>query len=118
MAQEQKEQAYDKKLPAAVPDNVKNEFHIDVSMDMYEIKVSINDAVTGHEWFGHYMPNAWTGDQKDAPGVYEFLDAELKKDPANWVQLPPFAKDKPLNIIIGDSNGKCYKLAIPPKVAK
>ena len=110
--------AYDKKLPTKPPEGVKNEFHIDCTMDMYEVKIAINDAVTGNEWFGHFMPNAWTGNAKDAGGVYEFLHAELEKEPANWVQLPPFKADQPLNIIIGDSNGKSYKLAIPPKNKK
>eukprot|EP01083_Nonionella_stella_P023777 65757_1 len=109
---------YEKKLPTKPPSDVKNEFHIDVDMDMYEIKVSIVDAVSGLEWFGHYMPKTWTGKEADAQGVYDFLHEELQKEPANWVQLPPFQKDQPLNIIIGDSNGKHYKLAIPFKPFK
>eukprot|EP00484_Ammonia_sp_Unknown_P019618 CAMPEP_0197043878 /NCGR_PEP_ID=MMETSP1384-20130603/20066_1 /TAXON_ID=29189 /ORGANISM="Ammonia sp." /LENGTH=112 /DNA_ID=CAMNT_0042475247 /DNA_START=21 /DNA_END=362 /DNA_ORIENTATION=- len=108
----QAQQAYDKKLP---PSDVLNEFHIDVTMDMYEIKVSIIDEVTKNEWFAHYMPKTWTGNWQDAEGVYNFLHTELNKDPPNWVQLPPFKKDEALNIIIGDSNAKHYKLAVPPK---
>ena len=108
---------YDKKLPPKPDDDVKNEFHIDITMDMLEIKVSITDAVTGLEWFGHYMPNCWTGKSADAENIYNFIHAELEKEPANWVQLPPFKNGQPLNIIIGDSNSQNYKLSVPFKQA-
>eukprot|EP00485_Elphidium_margaritaceum_P000590 CAMPEP_0202701234 /NCGR_PEP_ID=MMETSP1385-20130828/14335_1 /ASSEMBLY_ACC=CAM_ASM_000861 /TAXON_ID=933848 /ORGANISM="Elphidium margaritaceum" /LENGTH=116 /DNA_ID=CAMNT_0049358605 /DNA_START=19 /DNA_END=369 /DNA_ORIENTATION=- len=110
---------YDKKLPSAATTNVnavtKNNFQIDMTMDMWEIKLAVKDLVTGNEWFGHYMPKAWTGNEADAQTAHDFFDEELKKEPANWVQIPPFKQNEPLNIIIGDSNGKHYKLALPYK---
>ena len=106
---------YDKKLPV----DVKNEFHIDIKMDMYEVYININDAVTNNKWACKFMPKQLEqmqdscGKHYDAESVYNFLHAELEKNPSNWVQLPPFEKNKPLKIIIGDSNGRNYKLAVP-----